>query len=174
MNWLYILPAIKDRVSTRRRLTLRQGEALYAEYERLKQENDSLRKASIGLEVERDVARQDYDRVSGDWNELVRMLDRVLGCSVDGEAHGHDVLWTARWDGRVSSGHATVAAAFEAVLGDKLHREEYTAYSTSTLLTMRRILEESEQRSELLQAQLDGIREELLRRAESIVNREEE
>lgn len=76
----------------------------------------ALQAAYIDLEVE----KEQYQRLSADWNALIEMLERVLRVKV----YGDGAHWTAEYDGRRSTAHQTVASAFEQVLGERLAQHQ--------------------------------------------------
>lgn len=111
--------AIKEAATSEQRLTRPQCKALldYALMQSERAERLALQIDALTRDVA--IAKEDYERLSQDWNSLVRMLDETLAirmyCSeLDSEKQP---LWTIEKDGQViSKGHRSIMLAYASVL----------------------------------------------------------
>jgi hypothetical protein len=74
----------------------------------LRETQRALQEAQIDLDIE----KEQYNRLSTDWNALISMLERVLGVKVYSDGH----VWIAEYDGKKSGEYQAIAEAFEAAL----------------------------------------------------------
>jgi hypothetical protein len=115
------LPKIEERVTTKQRLTLLQGALLLQQYHDLQAANELLRRKAAKAQNDSEYHAYFADKRSTQWNELTGMLSRLFDIRVySKESDGDTILWTAEYQGKLSKGHRSVTAAYEAAIKDIL------------------------------------------------------
>jgi hypothetical protein len=123
-DWKSTLSAIKARVQAKRRLTLREGAALLAEYECLMKRVEELEKQKRELEWQHASDTEWLERRIKEWNELVTTLDQILGIKIYGDTSGPDgsLWWRSERDGKRGEPQPSVADVYALVLKERFQQ----------------------------------------------------
>jgi hypothetical protein len=131
-TWENHLGDIRSRVLDKERLTVQQGAMLLQEYEgcilsleTLSQANREWQARYEALSGQLEDEQEALSRRARELNAMYDLLHRLFGIEVysrESDAAG-ELLWTAEWRGKKTTGHLTVAAAYETAIIDILTSE---------------------------------------------------